>query len=186
MGFSERLRAARTQRHLSLRALGELSGFSASFLSQVELGQATPSLGSLQRIADALGVPLTSLLGEETPSKEVSTPEVVRLSARASLRSEWSLATVESLVQPSADESLQAVLLRLDAGGRTGATAYAGGRRLFAYCIRGSAVLALSERDEELTLATGDSVTVNGPRTIAWQNRGTEPVELLVVTVRPA
>jgi transcriptional regulator with XRE-family HTH domain len=30
-----------------------MTGFSASFLSQVELGQTTPSLGSLQKISDA-------------------------------------------------------------------------------------------------------------------------------------
>ena len=46
-----RLKAARNAKSLSLRALGERTGFSASFLSQVELGQASPSLASLGRIA---------------------------------------------------------------------------------------------------------------------------------------
>ena len=57
--IGERLRAARQRRGLSLRALGELTGFSASFHSQVELGQASPSVGSLQRIVVPVNIALT-------------------------------------------------------------------------------------------------------------------------------
>lgn len=43
---------------MSLRALGEVTGFSASFLSQVENGLASPSISSMEKIAAALGVTL--------------------------------------------------------------------------------------------------------------------------------
>lgn len=181
MSVGQRLREARTRQNLSLRALGEKTGFSASFLSQVELGQTAPSLGSLQRIADALSLTVASVLGPES-SAEPSLGGVVRRGGRGALRSDWSKATVESLVQPVADEKLQAVLLRLEAGGRTGATTYARGRRLFAYCTSGAATLVLAEPNEELSMQAGDSVVIAGPRTLAWENREAVTAEVVVVT----
>jgi len=179
--IGERLREARQHSGLSLRALGELTGFSASFLSQVELGQTMPSLGSLQRIADALGLTVSSLLAQGDGASAV-----VRKSGRGALRSEWSKATVEPLVQPSADEKLQAMLIRLDPQGKTGVTSYAPGRRMFAYCTIGAAVATLNEPVEELSLEAGDSVVVDGPRTAAWENRTDQLAELLVVAARIA
>lgn len=182
MAFGDVLRQARQRRGLSLRALGEITGFSASFLSQVELGQASPSLGSLQRIADALGVTVSALLSDEGRGNGA----VVRKAGRGTLRSEWSKATVESLVHAHADERLQAILIRLDEEGKTGSTAYAPGRRVFAYCIAGSAAIVLTDPAEELLVRQGDSVVIDGPRTAAWVNRGASPVEILAVTARIA
>jgi transcriptional regulator with XRE-family HTH domain len=55
------VRALRRERGLTLKALGERAGLSHPFLSQVERGLAQPSLGSVQRIAGALGVPVAQL-----------------------------------------------------------------------------------------------------------------------------
>jgi transcriptional regulator with XRE-family HTH domain len=179
--IGDRLRSARQSMSLSLRALGELTGFSASFLSQVELGQTMPSLGSLQRIAEALGLTVAYLLAQDS-----SASAVIRKAGREALRSEWSKATVEPLVSANADERLQAMLVRLDPEGRTGVSSYAPGRRLFAYCTAGSAIAILSEPVEELALDAGDSVVVDGPRSVAWENRTGAVTELVVVTARLA
>ena len=177
--IGEKLRAARQTLGLSLRALGEQTGFSASFLSQVELGQTMPSLGSLQRIAEALGLTVANLLAQTGTASAV-----VRKAGREALRSEWSKATVEPLVSANADERLQAILIRLDPTGRTGVTSYAPGRRVFAYCTAGLAIAMLNEPVEELSLEAGDSIVVDGPRTVAWENRTENLAELLVVTAR--
>jgi transcriptional regulator with XRE-family HTH domain len=179
MEFGERLREARQKRSLSLRALGELTGFSASFLSQVELGQASPSLGSLQRIADALGVTVAGLLDRGGP-----TGAILRKAGRGTLRSTWSKATLQSLMPASADEKLQAILLRLETGGKTGGMPCAPGRRLFAYCTSGTVAAVLAEPNEEILVEAGDSVVLEGPRTAAWENRSELPAELVVVTAR--
>lgn len=179
MNIGERLRDARQMRGLSLRALGALTRFSASFLSQVELGQTSPSLGSLQRIADALGVTVASLV-----ARADGTSAVVRRTGRGALRSDWSKATVESLVHASADERLQAVLIRLDPGGKTGATTYAPERRLFAYCTAGGAIMVLADPAEEFVVEAGDSLMIDGPRTTCWENRTDSLAEILAVTAR--
>jgi transcriptional regulator with XRE-family HTH domain len=48
------IRRLREAHHLSVRTLAASCGFSASFLSQVELGRASPSIASLERFALAL------------------------------------------------------------------------------------------------------------------------------------
>ncbi|MEX2224800.1 MAG: helix-turn-helix transcriptional regulator, partial [Candidatus Rokuibacteriota bacterium] len=56
--LGEIVRRLRTAHGLSVRTLASRAGFSPSFISQVEHNQASPSIASLQRLADALGVSL--------------------------------------------------------------------------------------------------------------------------------
>jgi transcriptional regulator with XRE-family HTH domain len=57
-----RLRAARRDRHLSLAALAAAAGIGKGSLSEIENGARNPTLGTLYALADALGVPLATLL----------------------------------------------------------------------------------------------------------------------------
>jgi transcriptional regulator with XRE-family HTH domain len=70
MKIGSRVRELRNELSLSLRELGERTGVTASFLSQVENDQVSPSLNSLQSIATALNVPMFSLLND-TPNGHV-------------------------------------------------------------------------------------------------------------------
>jgi transcriptional regulator with XRE-family HTH domain len=56
-----RVRKLRRVRGLTLKALGREAGLSHPFLSQLERGLARPSVGSVERIAQALDVPVSSL-----------------------------------------------------------------------------------------------------------------------------
>jgi transcriptional regulator with XRE-family HTH domain len=180
MNLGDRLREARQGKGWSLRALGEKTGFSASFLSQVELGQSSPSLSSLEKIAAALGLSLSEVIAG-TPQP---VPPLVRRAGRDGLRSEWSKAYVESLLPSGSDENMEALLLRLDPSGRTGERRVATRSKLFAYVTLGSAVLILSDPAEELTVEPGDSAVIDGPRGQCWENRSEERVEILLVTAR--
>lgn len=60
-GLGERLRQARLARSLSLRELAERSGLSRAFLSQVEHEKVSPSVASLSKIAEALGITMSEL-----------------------------------------------------------------------------------------------------------------------------
>jgi transcriptional regulator with XRE-family HTH domain len=69
-----RVRELRHERGLTLKALGRRAGLSHPFLSQLERGLARPSVGSVERIAGALDVPVGALWS--TPRPEVA--EIVR------------------------------------------------------------------------------------------------------------
>jgi transcriptional regulator with XRE-family HTH domain len=60
--MGERLRAARSARHLSLRTLASRLGVSPSLISQIETGRANPSVSTLYAIAAELDVSLDELL----------------------------------------------------------------------------------------------------------------------------
>jgi transcriptional regulator with XRE-family HTH domain len=64
------VRSLRRQRGLTLKALGRLAGLSHPFLSQVERGLARPSVTSVERIADALNVPVAHLWTAPRPREE--------------------------------------------------------------------------------------------------------------------
>jgi transcriptional regulator with XRE-family HTH domain len=53
-----RVRSLRQERGWTLKQLGHEAGLSHPFLSQLERGLARPSVGSIERIARALGVPV--------------------------------------------------------------------------------------------------------------------------------
>ena len=73
-----RVRALRRERGWTLKQLGREAGLSHPFLSQLERGLARPSVGSAERIARALGVPVGLLWS--TPARGGSS-ELVRSDA---------------------------------------------------------------------------------------------------------
>ena len=65
----KRLRSIRTQQGLSLRTLGERSGVHYVSLARMEAGTLDPRLSSVQRLAKALGVSVSELIGEQPTTK---------------------------------------------------------------------------------------------------------------------
>src|SRR5687768_11575263 len=60
--IGERVRAARQARHWTLDQLAEAAGVSRRLVVNVEQGAANPSIGTLLRISDALGIGLPALV----------------------------------------------------------------------------------------------------------------------------
>lgn len=63
--LSKRLRQLRNEQGLTLADVAKQSGLSTAMVSHVERGQVDPSLESLRRLAQTLGVPLFELFREE-------------------------------------------------------------------------------------------------------------------------
>jgi transcriptional regulator with XRE-family HTH domain len=72
--FGRYLKAQRTVSDLSLRELGRMTNLSNAYLSQLERGLHEPSLRVMRQLAEALGIPLETLL-EQTGwnAKEAAT-----------------------------------------------------------------------------------------------------------------
>lgn len=66
MTLGERIQKYRKESGLTQRQLSELIGKTFSSVQKYELGLAEPPLNVLQKIADALGVPVSSLLYDGT------------------------------------------------------------------------------------------------------------------------
>ncbi len=174
-----RLRNARRELRLSLRGLATLTGFSASFLSQAERGEVSPSLGSLQRICAALSIELPDLLRD--PARAKPGP-VVRRAERGSLRSEWSKASAEPIVTADPTHPISAMLLTLDRRGRTGPILRPAGSSAFAYCLHGSVTVTLDGIAHRIT--AGDCVVLDDSSGAAWENTGRSKAQVLWVSAR--
>lgn len=67
--IGSRLREARSARHITVREMARRVGVSASFISQIELGRAKPSVGTLYAIVSELDLSLSDLMTDDaTPS----------------------------------------------------------------------------------------------------------------------
>lgn len=63
--LGEKLKAVRKDRGHSLEDLAKLTGFSKSFLSQIENGKNSPSIASLKKITAALRISIGELFDED-------------------------------------------------------------------------------------------------------------------------
>ena len=60
----EKVKVLREQKGFSLKELADLTGFSTALLSQMENHLVSPSLGTMIKLAKALGVKVGDFLGE--------------------------------------------------------------------------------------------------------------------------
>jgi XRE family transcriptional regulator, regulator of sulfur utilization len=60
--MGKRLKTLREARHMTQAALAKDARLSRGYLVRLEAGQQDPTLGTLERLAKALGVPVTELL----------------------------------------------------------------------------------------------------------------------------
>jgi transcriptional regulator with XRE-family HTH domain len=64
MDAGDKIKRLRTSSGITVSELARRAGLSQGYLSQIEMGRATPSVRALAMTAKALDVPLSSLLGE--------------------------------------------------------------------------------------------------------------------------
>jgi len=178
VNVGERIRQLRLGLGISVRTLAAKTGFSPSLISQVENGQVTPSIGSLERIAMALGVSLGKFFAEP----ETSTVRLVRASVRPKLTSTWSPVSIEALAPLDEAGKLEPVMITMEPGGRSGKYPPAPGTEKFALVIKGEVTLTLGE--EVYVLRKADAITFTPATPYQWTSTSAGPVQVLIVTVR--
>lgn len=171
------IRDLREARRLSVRTLASRAGFSPSFISQVENGQASPSISSLERIAGCLGVTLVEFF----QATEVRSAPVIRASERPRLESGWSKANIERL-NATGMSKLEPVMITIAPGGASGKKVHAQPREEFAIVFEGEITLVMDGEDH--VLRRGDAVTIQAQRPLRWINQSSETAQILLVAAR--
>lgn len=69
--LGDKIREARKRKNITLNQLAEISGLTASYISQAERNLTEPSLSSLRKLASSLQVPLYFFLDDEIPQTQV-------------------------------------------------------------------------------------------------------------------
>jgi transcriptional regulator with XRE-family HTH domain len=177
--IGEHMRRLRSDRRVSVRAFAAMTGFSPSFISQLENGQVSPSLGSLQKIAETLGVTLGEFFAAAETGEEAL---IVRTDERRRMDSTWTDAHIEALGAMASSRQLEPVLAIFGPGGKSGRHPHAPAREEFAFVVKGKITLTLA--DEENVLIPGDSVTLPAQAPRLWENRTEDVAEILIVSSR--
>lgn len=176
--IGEVIKRLRERSGLSLRTLATRVDFSASFLSQLENGQVSPSIASLERIVRELGVTLADLFeASQSPGAHI-----VRAASRPGFTSEWSRARVESLSVAGARAQLEAIAVTLDPRGASGKHATRHAMDHFAFVLEGTLTLLLDE--ERLELSTGDCILIPRRAAHRWVNTTSDTSQVLLVFAR--
>jgi len=173
------VRRLREEKGLSVRGLAEQTGFSPSFISQVERGQASPSIGSMERIAGVLG---QSLGGFFAGLGEGEGDLIVRVAERMIMPSSWSKGKIETLSPMRHGRRLEPMLISLEPGGRSGKHPIVHPTEEFAYVLEGTVDLTLGA--ESHSLSPGDSVTILSREPRLWVNSSPAVARVLVVAWR--
>ena len=174
----ERIRAVRTERGLSLRALSARAEVSIGLLSQAERGVTDPSLQTLRAIARALDVPLFDLF---QPPEEVAVA-VVRRDQRLGLSAPHGEITYDR-ISPGAGklEVLEGVL---QPGGASSSEPWSHASEECVLVTEGTLTLEVGGDSHDLQV--GDSCYFDSRLPHRYRNTGDERAVFIVSITPPS
>ncbi|EAR51242.1 probable transcriptional regulator [Oceanicola granulosus HTCC2516] len=169
------LRRYRKSQGMTLRDVAEGAGLSTGFISQAERDIAVPSLSSLRKIAQVLGVSLQDILPETVPAMEASRRSERRVySAHPGSSAAMAYERI-STTFPGA--TLSSVIMRQPPGHRSELQSH-DGEEIF-FVLEGCVTIELD--GERIILHPGDSLHFSSRRPHATWNHTTEIVLILHV-----
>jgi transcriptional regulator with XRE-family HTH domain len=174
VNIGERLRELREARNISMRALATRSGLSANALSMIERGRASPSVSTLYKLADALGVSITSFFGSETERKQV-----VYLRANERARVSFTRGIFEGLGGEEFVGRVEPFMLTLESNANSGPRSMAHIGHEFVFCLRGE--LEYQVERQIYQLSAGDSLLFAAHLKHRWKNVGGKVVTALII-----
>jgi transcriptional regulator with XRE-family HTH domain len=161
---------------LSVRAFADRVAFSASFISQLENGQVSPSIASLDKIAAALN----TTINEFFASPDVPDSFVVRANERPSFRSMWSRAEISPLTPMGKLRGPEALIVTLEPGGQSGKHPTPLMYDQFAIVFMGRLELTLA--DQILALRRGDAAQIPAGTPHRWRNLHRRAAQVVLVS----
>ncbi|WP_159998365.1 helix-turn-helix domain-containing protein [Roseomonas sp. 18066] len=105
-----RIRALRLARGMSVNSLAAAAGVSAGIVSQIERDRANPSLSTIEKICDALGVATDAVLTAEPPAAD---PAFVCRANRRSHIQVGAAPILKEMISPPGDRNLRLMLISL-------------------------------------------------------------------------
>lgn len=179
-GLARNLKRWRTERAFTLDALAARAGISRGMLIQIEQARTNPSVGSVVKIADALGVSLTTLLDhdQEPQVRMVASDQTVRL---------WSTDAGSHstlLVAAEAPGPLELWSWRLMPGDSSASDPHPQGTTELVHVTAGTLVLSVDGADHLVPAGTSAAFESHVPH--GYRNDGEEPVEMTMAVSIPA
>jgi len=169
-----RIREIRMGKGLSIRALAETSKLNVNTLSLIENGRTSPSVSTLQLIAQTLQVPISAFFETDEGQKKV-----VYQHAGNRPHAVFTHGLVEDLGAGMTRFGAEPLIVTLKPKSDSGKTPIVHTGREFVYCLEGHIVYHVD--DQAYPLEPGDSLMFEAYLPHRWQNEGESESKLLLV-----
>ena len=160
----DRLRELRNERGMSMRALARESGLSANALSMIERGRTSPSVSTLYKLADAMGIPITAFFREDPPRQDI-----VYRKAESRVRVPFMRGLWEGLGGEAFVGRVEPFMLTLESGASSGPFGIVHTGHEFVMCLRGE--LEYEVEGQRFVLEAGDTLLFAAQLKHRWRNR---------------
>src|SRR5215208_6856448 len=174
VNISERLRELREARNISMRTLATRSGLSANALSMIERGKASPSVSTLYKLADALGISITSFFGSDAERKQI-----VFLKADERAHVSFTRGVFEGLGGEQFVGRVEPFLLTLESNANSGPRTMTHTGHEFVFCLRGE--LEYQVERQVFQLQPGDSLLFAAHLKHKWRNPGRNVASAIII-----
>ncbi|MFF3765410.1 helix-turn-helix domain-containing protein [Streptomyces sp. NPDC001922] len=177
--LARNLKRWRNERGFTLDGLAARAGVSRGMIIQIEQARTNPSVGTTVKLADALGVSLTTLLDfdQEPRVQVVPADRAVRMWSTEEGSSSTLLAGTQT------PGPLELWSWHLEPGDGSSSDPHPSGTFELVHVRSGE--LTLVVEGEEHLLGAGTSASFEASGTHAYRNDGTEPVEVMMVVSVP-
>ncbi|NJC98591.1 MAG: cupin [Anaerolineales bacterium] len=174
INVGRRLRELRMGKGLSIRSLAEQSKLNVNTLSLIENGHTSPSVSTLQSIAQTLNVPISTFFETDHENKEV-----VYQSSEHRPVANFTHGTIEDLGAGMLRFGAEPLIITLKPKADSGKTPIVHTGREFVYCLEGHVTYQVDGHPYQLR--QGDSLMFEAYLPHHWRNENLSPSRLLLV-----
>lgn len=172
------VRSQRRSRGLTLEELANRSGVSKSMLSQIERDQTNPTLATVWRLCDSLGVSVESFLGQD---ERVEAIEVLTAHATPSIRSADGGCELRILGPLNLGGQMEWYDMRAQCDAELVSQPHDAGTVEHLTVLDGA--LVVESGGERRTLEVGETARYRADRPHAIRNEGDRPARALLVVI---
>lgn len=158
------LRRLRMSQGYSLRRLADKSGLAVNTLSLIENGKVSPSVSTLQRVAQTLKVPMTALFEMDVPRR----PVVLSRSGQRP-KAAFVHGALEDLGVGMASRAMEPFAITLEPAADSGPRPIVHVGQEFVFCLEGRIDYEVAET--EYALEPGDSLLFDATLPHRWRNK---------------
>ncbi|GHD79927.1 transcriptional regulator [Salinibacterium amurskyense] len=174
-----RVKNERQARKLTLDQLAENAGVSRRMVVNVEQGMANPSVGTLLRLSEALGVSLPALV--EPPRAQKA--KVTRAGAGAALWTGEHGGRGILMASSNTPEALELWEWTFMPGDSHSSEAHSAGTQELLHVLEGE--LTMTVASETFVLGTGDSLAFPGDEDHTYNNQSPAPTRFVLTVLEP-
>jgi len=172
-----RLRTLRLNKGFTLRGLARRAGCSASFLSQIELNQGSPTVANLGKICRALQMPISDVL---RPEAHLGAPFLVQIESESNpVAMRWHKAQLQYVLSKQIPAQFTMLVLKLEPGADIPERSASRSINELAIVLNGEVETRVD--GQIFRLSSKQGIYFNLSAIHQWRNVGTTMAEILMV-----